>query len=76
MAFVTRCIQLQFESTGIEGSGEALLRPKRALYVFTGTVKEVRIGPTHQAEIPEMSQKGRKRDRSILQKEEDVFDKC
>ena len=48
--------------------------PKGPVYAFTGTVKEVRIGPTHQAEIPEMSQKGRKQDRSILQKEEDVFD--
>ena len=43
--------------------------PKRPVYAFTETIKEVRIGPLHQAEIPEAMQKTSTRDRSILQKE-------
>ena len=43
-------------------------------YVFTGIVKTVQIGPDHQAELPEAREKTDTKDRSILQKEKDVFD--
>ena len=64
----------QSASTGIEGSREVLSRTKRAslrLYRDSqGSVNRV----LHQAQRPQQIQKTSTRDRSILQKEKDVFD--